>query len=93
MGAYVVTTGDTQSGTSIGYLYEGGVGPLSGGKEEAVNVSSGRVETTKLGFVEGEHVGLFAGAGSDTLQLGAFGDYQGRFGGLYLDIMFGGCHQ
>ena len=93
VGAYVVTTGDTQSGTSIGYLYEGGVGPLSGGKEEAVNVSSGRVETTKLGFVEGEHVGLFAGAGSDTLQLGAFGDYQGRFGGLYLDIMFGGCHQ
>jgi len=57
-----------------------------------VNVSSGRVETTKLGFVEGEYVGLFAGAGSDTLQLGAFGDYQGRFGELYLDIMFGGCH-
>jgi len=35
--------------------------PFQAVRKKAVNVSSGRVETTKLGFVEGEYVGLFAG--------------------------------
>jgi hypothetical protein len=72
--AYVMFQHDSVSGNSVGYLVEGGIGPASVGHESEVNVNSGKVDSDNYVFLGlSDHLGVFAGAGSDTAQAVIFG--------------------
>ena len=94
-GLFGIVTHDSRSGTSVGYLAEGGAGPLSFGHESSVNIPSGQTESTNLLLVgAGDHLGGFGGFhGSDSpLQLGGYGSIFGRGGGAYVNsVPGGGC--
>ncbi|MCL4524563.1 MAG: hypothetical protein M1453_10455 [Acidobacteria bacterium] len=93
-GTFVLVNRDSRSGTSVGVLAEGGVGPVAYGYEKSVNPSSGEVESSHLLFV-GKDAGAFvAVSGSKSpIQLGAYFFAFGRGGGAYVNVVPGGqCH-
>jgi RHS repeat-associated protein len=95
-GVYGMVTHDSRSGTSVGYLAEGGVGPVSAGHESSVNVSTGKVDSSNLMLAGvGDHLGAFAGYSNrnSPIQLGGYGEAFGRGGGAYVNVVPGsGCH-
>jgi RHS repeat-associated protein len=95
-GAYVLVTHDSRSGTSVGYLVEGGGGPVSVGREGSLNPSSGQVDSNNLILVGvGDHLGAFAGYSNrnSPIQLGGFAAAFGRGVGGYVNLVPGGsCH-
>ncbi len=92
-GAYVIAARDSQSGSSVGTLVEGGVGPLSVGNETSVNPTSGKVESSTLVFL-GMGGGLFGAFNRNQMQLGLYGSAGVVGGGPYVNLVPGGtCHQ
>jgi hypothetical protein len=94
---YGMVTHDSRSGTTVGYLAEAGVGPVSAGHESSLNVSTGKVESSNLMLAGlGDHAGVFAGySGKNSpIQLGGYGEAFGRGGGAYVNVVpGGGCHK
>jgi RHS repeat-associated protein len=91
-GAYVIGMQDSQSGSSLGTLVEGGVGPLSVGNETAVSPASGNVESSTLVFL-GAGVGAFGGFNQGQIQLGLYGSADVVGGGAYVSLVPAGtCH-
>jgi hypothetical protein len=85
-GAYVMTTHDSRSGTSVGYLLEAGTGPVSYGREKSANTSSGKVDSSNLFlFGVGDHLGGFIGD-SGSGQVGVFGSIFGLGAGAYANL-------
>jgi hypothetical protein len=95
-GGFVLLASDSQSGSSLGYLVEGGLGPVSAGKETSLNLQTGQTASTALLFVGvGDYAGIFGGYSNSNspIQLGAFAEAFGRGGGSYVNIVpGGGCH-
>ena len=96
-GVYGMVTHDSRSGTTVGYLAEAGVGPVSAGHESSLNVSTGKVESSNLLLAGlGDHAGVFAGYSNKNspIQLGGYGEAFGRGGGAYVNVVpGGGCHK
>jgi len=69
-GAYIIATYDSRSGNSVGYLLEGGVGPVSLGYEKSLSPNSGTADSTKLLFI-----GKDFKAGPVKASAGGFGGY------------------
>src|ERR1700681_1361725 len=95
-GGYGMVIHDGRSGTSVGYLAEGGVGPVSAGHESLGNVSTGKVYSSNLLLAGvGDHLGAFPGYSNrnSLIQLGGYGEAFGRGGGAYVNVVPGsGCH-
>jgi len=96
-GGFGMVTHDSRSGTTVGYLAEAGVGPVSAGHESSLNVSTGKVESSNLLLAGlGDHAGVFAGYSNKNspIQLGGYGEAFGRGGGAYVNVVpGGGCHK
>jgi len=88
-GGYVIVTRDSQSGTTVGTLIEAGAGPVSVGRETAVNPTSGSVNSGYLLFV-GAGGGAFFGFGNNQIQLGLYGSANVVGGGAYVNLVPGG---
>jgi hypothetical protein len=92
-GAYATFTRDSQSGTFLGTLAEGGVGPLSIGYETWVNPTSGKTGSSALVFL-GAGVGAFGSFNRNQIQLGLYGSAGVVGGGPYVDLVPSGtCHE
>jgi hypothetical protein len=88
-GAYVTFTRDTQSGVWAGALGEAGFGPVSGGYEKSVNLSTGRTDSSFLLFF-GKGFGFFGAFNRNQIQLGFYGSGGNAGGGPYLNLVPGG---
>ena len=77
----------------MGVLGEAGVGPLSGGYEKEVNLTTGKIDSSYLVFL-GEGFGGFAAFNRNQIQLGFYGSAGVMGGGPYVNLVPGGtCHQ
>jgi hypothetical protein len=89
----VVATLDSRSGNSLGYLYEGGIGPVSVGRETAVNTSSGQVQSSTLVFL-GAGAGALVVPGRNQIGVGLYFSAGVVGGGAYVNLVpSGACKQ
>ena len=95
-GAYVIANHDSRSGNSIGYLFEGGPGPISVGYERSLNLDTWNTDSAYYAFAGiGDHLGGFASytGQNSPIELGGYASAFGRGVGAHIDLVPGGaCH-
>jgi RHS repeat-associated protein len=91
-GGFVMVTHDSGSGNSVGYLIEGGAGPVSYGRERSLNMNSGAVDSSNLIMAGGKYAGGFLGFSdkNSPAQMGVYAEFKGRGGGVYVNATPGG---
>jgi hypothetical protein len=88
-----VRSQDSRSGSSAGFLVEGGIGPFSLGQEESWSIPNGTREGTTLFMVgAGDHAGGFVSFGNTNspVQVGGYLSAFGRGAGAYVNLVPGG---